>query len=41
MIGNPEDIIISMEDVDIRYRNKAIELLKKCSQIVRSSLINN
>lgn len=28
MIGNPEDIIISMEDVDIRYRNKAIELLK-------------
>ena len=27
-VGNPEDIIMSLEDVDIRYKNKAIELLK-------------
>lgn len=28
-IGNPEDIIMSMQDMDIRYRKKAIALLKE------------
>lgn len=28
MIGNPEDIILGMQDVDKKYKDKAIELLK-------------
>ena len=27
-VGNPEDIINAMNDIDIRYKNKAIDLLK-------------
>lgn len=27
-VGNPEDIINAMQDIDIKYKNKAIELLK-------------
>ncbi len=27
VVGNPEDIIMAMENIDIRYRNKAIDLL--------------
>lgn len=27
-IGNPEDLIMSLKEVDIRYRKKAVELLK-------------
>lgn len=28
-VGNPEDIIMAMENVDLKYRKKAIELLKE------------
>lgn len=28
-IGNPEDLIMSLEDIDIRYRKKAVELLQE------------
>jgi len=30
-VGNPEDIIASMENIDERYKNKAIELLKQAN----------
>lgn len=32
VVGNPEDIIMAMENIDIKYRQKAIELLKMASK---------